>query len=446
MSETQEIIKKQLATLPKDLRDAVVATDLPEKFKTIANKHKLRTDQSGVLETETMFVMLGIEHPDDYTNNLKREADISEKDAAAIAEEVNRMIFLPIRASLKKLHGNVKEDTEKEKVSGRIEHPPLADAAAAAPDHPSTKTTEPQTPSAIKERLLQSSHDSEEIQTRGAPDKVDTKDIFRQKLEGQMKFAKEETQLDKPKGVKNDPYKEPIEEKDTRGIVQEGLPAAPASAQAGPKFDGNQEKNIETPQKTPAQAVTPSPTPLPTPPPPLIKKKFSFDSLTQKPAGQVTEAKSKEQSPQKTTENQVSAVPARHPTNTTKKGPLDNSSREKKEEKITAPKWKSGRDRAPTEAKDSLSKKPARLPEEVPPQRTLSGGNTQSAPIPQASSHVPKKEVTPTQGVVSQNRISRQSEQSPQQKAPEKQKVDANKKTGEKEKPYKTDPYREPIE
>jgi len=135
---TKKIIEEQLEKLPKDIRDAILSADLPEKFKTIANKHKLRIDQGGTLETETMLVMLGLEHPDDYTSNLKKEAGMSDEEAEKIAEEVSRTIFLPIRASLQKLHEEEREvfsasaaaETVVTKEERRIEHPSLEDRGA----------------------------------------------------------------------------------------------------------------------------------------------------------------------------------------------------------------------------------------------------------------------------------------------------------------------------
>jgi len=221
MPETKETIKEQFKKLPQDIKDAILAADLPEKFKTIANKHKLRVDQGSVLENETMFVMLGLEHPDDYTNNLKKEAGMSDEEAEKIAEEVSRTIFLPIRASLQKLHEEEKEvfsaSTVAEAVAvkeeRRIEHPPL-DQARGKPPEPVSGSAESEIGAVTDKR----------------------KDIFREKLEKQTRSAKEEVllreptdndqnkpQTTAPQQTKPDPYREPIEKKDMEGIKQEGL-------------------------------------------------------------------------------------------------------------------------------------------------------------------------------------------------------------------------------
>jgi len=529
MSETQEAIKKQLAKLPKDLRDAVVAADLPEKFKTIANKHKLRIDQGGALENETMFVMLGLEHPDDYTSNLKREADISQEEAESIAEEVNRMIFLPIRASLKKLHEDVKE--EEEKVLGRIEHPPLSHTAPKEPPtHPPAKTAESQTPSAIKERLLQSSYDAEKAQTEHVPNQADKKDIFRQKLEGPTRFAKEETRINKPEatrplaavrpeGARSDPYKEPIEERDTRGIVQEGptLPpkkssvtpqsAAPLQTPEQKSKPAFKKTSAALPQQAVAQTITPP------------KKKFSFDSMVQKPLAQATGVKSKEQQLQKPPVNQTSVMSASHPTDTAKKEPLGGAPGEKKakaaelsagantqtgssplgdpsplgtgkddapgkpdasekasgEEKITAPKWKSGRERVTAGVKNSISKQSEREPQD-----SLSAPKKEIAHEPETATphadvqqfHKPAvqtadvkspdnnaKKISHTELTQQPPQIKPEGKLNPDQSQLDRSKADktlqSNKAAAgqakeaekkEEQKPYEADPYREPIE
>jgi len=554
MSETQEAIKKQLAKLPKDLRDAVVAADLPDKFKTIANKHKLRIDQGGALENETMFVMLGLEHPDDYTSNLKREADISQEEAESIAEEINRMIFLPIRASLKKLHEDAKE--EEEKMPGRIEHPPLSHTATKGPSaHPSAKTAEPQTPSAIKERLLQSSYDAEKTHTEHVPEQEDKKDIFRQKLEGPTRFAKEETQIDKPaatrasvpprpEGAKSDPsrlgsprdeagrskadlsrlgqskadpYKEPIEEKDTRGIVQEGpvLPlkkssvtpqsTAPLQTPEQKSKPAFKKTSAALPQQTVAQTIIPP------------KKKFSFDSMVQKPLAsfdktqdhrQATEVKSKEQQLQKSPVNQTNVTSA----DTAKKKPLSSAPGEKEakaaklsagstaqagssslgddapskpdasekasgEEKITAPKWESGRERVTAGVKNSISKQSERVPpnslstpkKEVAHESETTAIHTdvqqlhkpaiQTAGVKSPDNNAKKishteltqqpPQIKPTgQLRPDQFRLDRSETDKTSQsnEAATEQAKEVEKKETKTQKPYETDPYREPIE
>ena len=58
---------------PEDVRTAITSVDLRNKLRSVAEKHRLHVDQAGALENETMLVMLGLEHPRDYIQNLERK-------------------------------------------------------------------------------------------------------------------------------------------------------------------------------------------------------------------------------------------------------------------------------------------------------------------------------------------------------------------------------------
>ena len=94
----------QFKTLPKDVQDALLTVDLRKKLQTITEKHQLHLDQAGALENETLFIMLGLEHPKDYIRNVSRELRIDAEAAKKIAMDMNEQIFRPIRESLKKIH------------------------------------------------------------------------------------------------------------------------------------------------------------------------------------------------------------------------------------------------------------------------------------------------------------------------------------------------------
>ncbi|MDP3726088.1 MAG: hypothetical protein Q8R36_02730 [bacterium] len=114
-SDTQKIIQEQFKVLPKDVQSAILAVDLRKKLQTITEKHRLHLDQAGVLETETLFIMLGLEHPKDYIANITRELHIDAEHAKKIAVDINEQIFRPIRESLKKIH-NIGEESGEQKV------------------------------------------------------------------------------------------------------------------------------------------------------------------------------------------------------------------------------------------------------------------------------------------------------------------------------------------
>jgi len=277
----QDTIKKHFNKLPQDIQDAILAADLPEKFKTIANKHKLTIGQAFTLENETMFVMLGLENQEGYTNNLKQEADISQEEAEKIAEEVGRMIFLPIRVSLRKLH-----EVSKETEAVETEHIP-ADREG---------------PQKIEHQLLAERNQESGIrnQEKTTGTSVSTtalnKDIFREKLDKPVHFAKEETVVQvsdrqtsppvTPKPPSVDPYRESVGEEDMAGIKQEGIVGGNQESRIRNKELKKGETTMDKPAIQSTPTVSPSkttvkPTPLETAQ--LQPKGLSPQSMLQKP-------------------------------------------------------------------------------------------------------------------------------------------------------------------
>jgi len=273
MPQTQkEIIEKQIKKLPRDVRDALVATDLPDKFKTISTKHALRIDQATALETETMLVLLGLEHPDDYTKNLMKEANLLHDKAEKIAEEASRMIFLPIRTSLQKFHEEEKRKLEKEEADVAEANENKEEALRQTQDEKriDRRTQPPQT----TEQPLPIQTD---VPSRGQPP---NKDIFREKLEKRVRLQKEEVSAHKPDAetihaalkptAKADPYREPIEKRDMMGIRQEGLPKK-----------SQVPKTLKTPKKE-EQQTAPAPN-TPTPPTSQLLEHKKHLTMTPKP-------------------------------------------------------------------------------------------------------------------------------------------------------------------
>lgn len=103
MNYSEQILKARFEQLPEDIREAIMATPWREKLKQISDRHNLHIDQAGHLGEETVLVMFGIEHADNLIANIAKHAEISEEKAEAIAEDLNREIFLKVRESLKKI-------------------------------------------------------------------------------------------------------------------------------------------------------------------------------------------------------------------------------------------------------------------------------------------------------------------------------------------------------
>jgi hypothetical protein len=113
-NETQQLIKRRLQELPKELQAAIRDPGLSAKFETISNRHNLLLDQGGSLYTETILVMLGLEPSSGYVDNLEKELEVSHAEAMAIAEDVNSTILVTIRDAIRKVEEEQEQAEEKE--------------------------------------------------------------------------------------------------------------------------------------------------------------------------------------------------------------------------------------------------------------------------------------------------------------------------------------------
>lgn len=72
-------------------------------IRQIGAKHTLHIDQMGVLEAEAVDVMIGFTKPNDFVTHVAEVLQIDQAKAGAVARDVNDMLFLKIRDSMKKV-------------------------------------------------------------------------------------------------------------------------------------------------------------------------------------------------------------------------------------------------------------------------------------------------------------------------------------------------------
>ena len=95
-----EQIEEYYNDLPQEVKDAILSSDLPNKFKNIADKHGLNIDELGMLRNEAMVVMLGIEPSSRFKENIKADFNINEKTALDITKDIHDQIFNPVKQHL----------------------------------------------------------------------------------------------------------------------------------------------------------------------------------------------------------------------------------------------------------------------------------------------------------------------------------------------------------
>lgn len=115
MDYSKEQIEQYFLNLPPDVQDVMSSATVGEELMKIAQKHSLHIDTIDMLYEEVGKIMLGINHPRDFIRNLQKTIGLSPDAARAIAEDINELIFKPIRESLKKVHEASEDATEDQK-------------------------------------------------------------------------------------------------------------------------------------------------------------------------------------------------------------------------------------------------------------------------------------------------------------------------------------------
>ena len=138
--DVMQKIKARIAELPQDVQDAILANDFEDRIAKIGQANRLHIDQIGSLGDETMLIMLGFASPQGFEGRLQQNLHLYDEQAATIAQAINNEIFLPIRESMKKIHG---QDAPKEV-------PPPAPAPVVAPEPTPAPVAEVVPPPAAK--------------------------------------------------------------------------------------------------------------------------------------------------------------------------------------------------------------------------------------------------------------------------------------------------------
>ncbi len=98
--ETQKLIDDRIAVLPENIRESIRKIDWGKDIVEIGKKNGLHMEQMGDLQLETVLVLVGLSHPNDYGLNLKRALGTNDLQTTAIVADVNEKILKSVRQDL----------------------------------------------------------------------------------------------------------------------------------------------------------------------------------------------------------------------------------------------------------------------------------------------------------------------------------------------------------
>ncbi len=110
--ETTKIIQEQFVKLPNDVQEAIKSFDWLDKVQDLAKKYSLRVDQAGEFQTETMLVLIGLTHPNDYAREVKARLGLDSATVTNLVTDANETIFKKIKDSLMNNFNKVEDEEE----------------------------------------------------------------------------------------------------------------------------------------------------------------------------------------------------------------------------------------------------------------------------------------------------------------------------------------------
>lgn len=100
METNQKLIEERVAMLPPYIRTALGNINWGPEILNIGKKFGLHVDEMGTLQTETVLVLVGLVHPNEYPANLRQELHVPQEKIDGIVKDVNEKILKTIRQSL----------------------------------------------------------------------------------------------------------------------------------------------------------------------------------------------------------------------------------------------------------------------------------------------------------------------------------------------------------
>lgn len=112
-STPQQILIDAFNALPAIVQRAILSSELEQKMRTLAEKHKIHLDKWTLLENEITYALFGITAPEDLPDNIVQHVGLSREEAIAINNAAVEIIFEPIR---KQLQDTISAEKEGRKV------------------------------------------------------------------------------------------------------------------------------------------------------------------------------------------------------------------------------------------------------------------------------------------------------------------------------------------
>ena len=102
--------------LPQELKEAVFSNEVAEHIATACERNNVQ--EMSQVAAAVGDVLMGVTKPSDFQQALQKEVGLQLSVAQAVAQELNRFVFYPVKAQLEDIHRVPAEQPERAKDIG----------------------------------------------------------------------------------------------------------------------------------------------------------------------------------------------------------------------------------------------------------------------------------------------------------------------------------------
>lgn len=96
----EESLKEVMQTLPAPVQKYLSSGQYSIVAQRLMQTYGLRIDQAGVLERQIMLLLMGIDTPEEFSQTLRTDAQLTEDMVKSVIGDVNQLIFVPLQAQM----------------------------------------------------------------------------------------------------------------------------------------------------------------------------------------------------------------------------------------------------------------------------------------------------------------------------------------------------------
>lgn len=111
--DIENILRRQAQVLPDEVREFIARADWDRAVGAVSERFQLSPENASTLQTETILVLAGLVHPNEFKEALKGElVEVDPVVIDTIAAEIGVAVFAPVRAALEEFFAMQEEAEE----------------------------------------------------------------------------------------------------------------------------------------------------------------------------------------------------------------------------------------------------------------------------------------------------------------------------------------------